>query len=317
MNGLRTRMRSDSGQAMVFIVFALMGLVLMAGLVIDGGSWRRTQRQVQTAADAAALAGAQDLPIDATASTTAVNYAQQNMSGIPAPTVTFPTDAPCVAHACIDVRAAKPVSGIFLAAINATARAHARAMVSVPSMMKNVAPVAVKNTVACAVTNPACYGQTVTLTFDESNVSSSNIGLIDLSCHSTSSTACPSNAGIGGSQLKDWIETGYADALPANQWYNVKTGETIGPVKQGFNDRVGVALFFPVFDTVATSGGSAYYFHIIGWAAFVIDPTGVTWTSQKRQLTGHFVTYTATDLAAGDPIGGATDFGVHVITLTQ
>ncbi|HXU02270.1 MAG TPA: pilus assembly protein TadG-related protein [Polyangia bacterium] len=310
-------MRSDSGQAMVFIVFALMGLVLMAGLVIDGGSWRRTQRQVQTAADAAALAGAQDLPIDATASTTAVNYAQQNMSGIAAPTVTFPTDAPCVAHACIDVRAAKPVSGIFLAAINATARAHARAMVSVPSMMKNVAPVAVKNTVACAVTNPACYGQTVTLTFDESNVSSSNIGLIDLSCHSTSSTACPSNAGIGGSQLKDWIETGYADALPANQWYNVKTGETIGPVKQGFNDRVGVALFFPVFDTVATSGGSAYYFHIIGWAAFVIDPTGVTWTSQKRQLTGHFVTYTATDLAAGDPIGGATDFGVHVITLTQ
>jgi Flp pilus assembly protein TadG len=310
-------MRGDSGQAMVFIVFALMGLVLMAGLVIDGGSWRRTQRQVQTAADAAALAGAQDLPIDATASTTAVNYAQQNMSGIAAPTVTFPTDAPCVAHACIDVRAAKPVSGIFLAAINATARAHARAMVSVPSMMKNVAPVAVKNTVACAVTNPACYGQTVTLTFDESNVSSSNIGLIDLSCHSTSSTACPSNAGIGGSQLKDWIETGYADALPANQWYNVKTGETIGPVKQGFNDRVGVALFFPVFDTVATSGGSAYYFHIIGWAAFVIDPTGVTWTSQKRQLTGHFVTYTATDLAAGDPIGGATDFGVHVITLTQ
>lgn len=317
MNGLRTRMRGDSGQAMVFIVFALMGLVLMTGLVVDGGSWRRTQRQVQTAADAAALAGAQDLPIDATASTTAVNYAQRNFTGIAAPTVTFPTDAPCVAHACIDVRAAKPVSGIFLPAINATARAHARAMVSVPSMMKNVAPVAVKNTVACAVTNPACYGQTVTLSFDESNVSSSNIGLIDLSCHSTSSTACPSNAGIGGSQLKDWIETGYADALPANQWYNVKTGETIGPVKQGFNDRVGVALFFPVFDTVATSGGSAYYFHIIGWAAFVIDPTGVTWTSQKRQLTGHFVTYTATDLAAGDPIGGATDFGVHVITLTQ
>ena len=317
MNELKARMKRDSGQAMVFVVFALMGLVLMTGLVVDGGSWRRTQRQVQTAADAAALAGAQDLPVDATASSTAVSYAQRNFSGIAAPTVTFPTDSPCAAHACIDVRAAQPVSGIFLRAINATARAHARAMVSVPSMMKNVAPVAVKNTVACAVTNPSCYGQTVTLTFDESNVSSSNIGLIDLSCHSTASTACPSNAGVGGSTLKDWIETGYADALPANQWYNVKTGETIGPVKQGFTDRVGVALFFPVFDTVATSGGSAYYFHIIGWAAFVIDPSGVTWTSQKRQLTGHFVTYVATDLAAGSPIGGATDFGVHVITLTQ
>jgi Flp pilus assembly protein TadG len=317
VNGLRARMRGDSGQAMVFIVFALMGLVLMTGLVVDGGSWRRTQRQVQTAADAAALAGAQDLPIDGTASATAVSYAQQNFSGIAAPTITFPSTSPCVAHACIDVVAAKPVSGIFLPAINATARAHARAMVTVPSMMKNVAPVAVKNTVACAVTNPGCYGQTVTLTFDESNVSSSNIGLIDLTCHSTISTACGSASGIGGSTLKDWIETGYADALPANQWYGVKTGETVGPVKQGFTDRVGVPLFFPVFDTVATSGGSAYFFHVIGWAAFVIDPTGVTWTSQKRQLTGHFVTYVATDLAAGDPIGGATDFGVHVITLTQ
>ena len=317
MNELKARMKRDSGQAMVFVVFALMGLVLMTGLVVDGGSWRRTQRQVQTAADAAALAGAQDLPVDATASSTAISYAQRNFSGIAAPTVTFPTDSPCAAHACIDVRAAQPVSGIFLRAINATARAHARAMVSVPSMMKNVAPVAVKNTVACAVTNPSCYGQTITLVFNESQVASSTIGLIDLSCHSTASTACPSNAGVGGSTLKDWIETGYADALPANQWYNVKTGETIGPVKQGFTDRVGVALFFPVFDTVATSGGSAYYFHIIGWAAFVIDPSGVTWTSQKRQLTGHFVTYVATDLAAGSPIGGATDFGVHVITLTQ
>lgn len=317
MNGLRARMRDDSGQAMIFIVFALMGLVLMTGLVVDGGSWRRTQRQVQTAADAAALAGAQDLPIDATASSTAVSYAQRNFSGIAAPTVTFPTDAPCVAHACIDVRAAKPVAGIFLPAVNATARAHARAMVTVPSMMKNVAPVAVKNTVACAVTNPSCYGQTLTLTFDESQVSSSNIGLINLTCHSTVSTACGSSAGLGGSTLKDWIETGYADALPANQWYGVKTGETVGPVKQGFTDRVGVPLFFPVFDQVATSGGSNYFFHIIGWAAFVINPSGVTWTSQKRSLTGHFVTYTATDLAAGDPIGGATDFGVHVITLTQ
>ena len=318
MNGLRARMRGDSGQAMVFIVFALMGLVLMTGLVVDGGSWRRTQRQVQTAADAAALAGAQDLPIDGTASATAVSYAQQNFSGIAAPTITFPSTSPCAAHSCIDVVAAKPVSGIFLPAINATARAHARAMVSVPSMMKNVAPVAVKNTVACAVTNPGCYGQTVTLTFNESQVASSTIGLIDLTCHSTSTTACGSTSGIGGSQLKDWIDNGFGPALPANQWYAIKTGETVGPVKQGFTDRVGTPLFFPVFDQVTTTGGSNWFFHIIGWAAFVIDSSsGITWGPQGRSLTGHFVTYTATDLAAGDPIGGATDFGVHVITLTQ
>ena len=72
----------------------VLGLVGLVSLVVDGGSWFRTQRQVQTAADAAALAGAQDLPIDQTgARTTAINYAQQNFSGIAAPTITFPSAA--------------------------------------------------------------------------------------------------------------------------------------------------------------------------------------------------------------------------------
>jgi Flp pilus assembly protein TadG len=309
------QVRGESGQAVVFVVVTLTCLVGIAALIIDGGSWLRAQRHLQTAADAAALAGAQNLPTDqAGAQSTAISYAQQNYAGLPAPTVTFPDTA------TIDVVAQTTAPG-FLAKLygsvfnNVTVRAHARAQVTSPLFMKNVAPVAVKNTVACAATNPGCYGQTVTLTFDESQVASSTIGLIDLTCHSTASTACNTAAGIGGNQLKTWIENGYPQALPANQWYGVKTGETVGPVKQGFTNMVGIPLFFPVFDQVANNG-PAYYFHIIGWAAFVIDPGGIIWGPQGRQLTGHFTTYIATDLASGGPLGG-TDFGVHVITLTQ
>jgi Flp pilus assembly protein TadG len=302
-------MRGDSGQAVVMVVMGMFALTLMAALVIDGGSWFRTQRQVQTAADAAALAGAQDIPNQGNAQSTAIGYAQQNFAGIAAPTVTFPSAGE------IDVVAEKPVSGIFMPAFSATARAHARAQVSVPLFMKDVAPVAVKSSVACAVSNPDCYGQTVTLSFDESQLASSQIGLINLDCHATTSTVCGSGQ-LGGSTLKDWIDNGYSSALPANQWYGIKTGETIGPVRQGFQDRAGtgVPLFFPVWDQYSSTGPT---YHVIGWAAFVIDAGGVNWGSQTRQLTGHFVTYTATDLSAGDPISGATDFGVHVITLTQ
>ncbi len=316
MSTLLARARRETGQALVFVIFALLGLVGMAAIVIDGGRWYQAQRHLQTAADAAALAGAQNLPIDQTgARSTAINYAQQNYTGLAAPTVTFPSAGE------IDVAAQTTAPGVLARMYGAvfnpvTVRAHARAAISVPAFLKNVAPVAVKQSVACAATNPGCYGQTVTLNFNESQVSSSTIGLINLTCHSTVSTACGSSAGIGGSQLKDWIENGYADALPANQWYGVKTGETVGPIKQGFTDRAGTPLFFPVFDQVANSG-SNYFFHIIGWAAFVIDPNGIVWGPQGRSLTGHFVTYIATDLAAGGPIDGATDFGVHVITLTQ
>jgi hypothetical protein len=323
---LVNRMRGESGQVIVFVVAVITILIGMAALVIDGGSWLRAQRQLQTAADAAALAGVQNLPADTPgARSTAVSYAQTNYTGLPAPTVgisgvDFAATGSCGPNGCIDVLAQTTAPG-FLAKIygsvfnNVTVRAHARAGLTIPDVMKNLAPVAVKNTVACAATNPGCYGQTVHLTFDESNVSSSTIGLINLTCHSTASTACGSSAGIGGNQLKDWIENGYADALPANQWYGVKTGETVGPIKQGFQDRIGVPLFFPVFDQVANSGPN-YFFHIIGWAAFVITSVD-SWGPQGRQLSGHFVTYTTSDLPAGLPISGGLDFGVHVITLLQ
>jgi Flp pilus assembly protein TadG len=315
-------LRDDSGQAIVLVVALLAVLIGIAALVIDGGSWLRAQRHLQTAADAAALAGVQNLPADTSgAQSIAVNYAQTNYGGIPAPAVTFPSSpSPCGVNSCVDVVAQTTAPG-FLAKIygsvfnNVTVQAHARAAVTVPGLMKNVAPVAVKTTAACAATNPGCYGQTVRLTFDESNVSSSNIGLINLTCHSSVSNACGSSAGIGGSQLKDWIENGYPDALPSNQWYGVKTGETVGPIKQGFTDRLGVPLFFPVFDTVANDGPN-YFFHIVGWASFVITRV-IDWGPQGRTLEGHFVTYTTSDLPAGLPITPGDDFGVHVISLVQ
>jgi Flp pilus assembly protein TadG len=300
---------------MVLLAVILTGLVGMAALVIDVGSWYHADRKLQTAADAAALAGAQHLPTDpATATAVARDYAQRNYAGIPAPAVDTSTPGE------IDVRATATTPGFFARAISSVfnsvqVRAHARAAVSVPLTMKNVAPIAVKNTAACAVTNPGCYGQTVTVSFDESQVSSSTIGLINVKCYSDSAAGCDAGQ-TGGSELKDEIKNGWPQPLPANKWYGVKTGETVGPVRQGLQDAADSAqvLFFPVFDQVGNDGRS---FHIIGWAAFVIDPTGVNWGSQTRQLTGHFVTFIATDLAGGGTIGGATDFGVHVITLTQ
>ena len=220
----------------------------------------------------------------------------------------------------IDVRATTTAPGVFAKAVSAafssvTVKAHAQAQVSVPLFMKDVAPVAVKNTAACAVTDPTCYGKTITLSFDESQVASSQIGLINLDCHSATPSVCGSG-GLGGSTLDDWIENGYSSALPANQWYGIKTGETVGPVKHGFDSRAGTGqpLFFPVWDQYSSAGPT---YHVVGWAAFVIDAGGVNWGSHTRELTGHFVTFTATDLASGGTIGGATDFGVHVITLTQ
>ena len=49
--------REERGQALIVIVFALIGLLVVAGLAIDGGMVFLDRRRMQNAADAAALAG--------------------------------------------------------------------------------------------------------------------------------------------------------------------------------------------------------------------------------------------------------------------
>lgn len=54
-------MKNERGQAMVLVVFAIVGMLAIAGLAIDGGRLHAQRRQTQNAADAAAIAGAREL----------------------------------------------------------------------------------------------------------------------------------------------------------------------------------------------------------------------------------------------------------------
>jgi Flp pilus assembly protein TadG len=326
---LVARARSNDGQVIVLVVALFLVLFGIAALVIDGGRWFQTHRHLQTAADAAALAGVQALPSDPSgASSIAGTYAQNNFNGVTAnvsipPSGSLPSSCNAGApYNCIRVVTSKSVPGTFakfFAALRGyafgdrNANARATAAMTVPLMMKNVAPIAVKNTVACTV--PSCYGTTKTVSFDESAVASSTIGLINLTCHNTTLPACANNNNVGATDLKNWIISGYPDALPSGQWYGVKTGQNVGPIKQGLDAQVGTPLFFPVFDTTS-SIGSTWYFHIIGWASFVIDQV-VSWSPSNKQLRGHFVTFTTSDLPAGAPPTSTNDFGVHILSLVE
>lgn len=82
--------KKESGQAI--ILFALVFVVLcgFSALAIDVGSVELEKANLQDAADAAALAGAQDLPDAGTAESTAIYYAEQNGAGTTETTVTTP-----------------------------------------------------------------------------------------------------------------------------------------------------------------------------------------------------------------------------------
>lgn len=72
----------ERGQALVVWALALVALVGMAGLTLDGSNTVENRRQLQNAADAAALAGAYDLPSSSVQATTdATQWLTKNSFG--------------------------------------------------------------------------------------------------------------------------------------------------------------------------------------------------------------------------------------------
>ena len=82
--------RDQRGQAFVVTTLMIASLLGLTALVLDVGSWFRAHRQLQATADAAALAGAQELPDNpGNASSLANDYATKNTSALQGVTVTL------------------------------------------------------------------------------------------------------------------------------------------------------------------------------------------------------------------------------------
>lgn len=70
--------RKESGQVLVLAALSLVVLIGFTGLTVDVGMAQYTRSKMQNAADAAALAGASELPTAGTAIITATDYAASN-----------------------------------------------------------------------------------------------------------------------------------------------------------------------------------------------------------------------------------------------
>jgi hypothetical protein len=68
------RLVPEGGQALIIVVFAMVPMLLIAGLAIDLGFAYKQHRALQASADAAALAGAQELPSATTSQSVAKVY---------------------------------------------------------------------------------------------------------------------------------------------------------------------------------------------------------------------------------------------------
>ena len=113
---------AEGGQVIVLTVLVLIVLLGMAALVVDVGYAYYTQRSLQSSTDAAALAGAQELPNAAVATTVAQRYsgvpgAKNEQANVPSVTASVETlcrpEAPCKPVNAIEVEQTAVVSTLF------------------------------------------------------------------------------------------------------------------------------------------------------------------------------------------------------------
>lgn len=345
--------RGERGQVLVLIVLALPVFFALIALVSDGSSVFANKRSLQNVADASALAAVRefnsDLSVcggpDTTAGTclyrirtTAEDYSNRNGGPTSLPACNdssgprwncyktpYPTSTD---NGGLQVRFERTVPfrfGRVIGLSGGTVHAKAAASLGLPGSAANVSPVAVQQSIAACTrpgATPSCLGPShpQTLNFDGTGF---GYALLNLWCSTgTPASTCPSHPTSPPSEMNTFMTAGFPGLLDVNKWYVQNNGAKNG-LKQGIDDVIasGKVLLVPVFDCVSvtpptvscSSGTNPAAYHVIGFAGFVIVSRD-KWTNSgtDHNFTGYFTNFIASGVG-----GGGSDFGVHVLTLSE
>jgi hypothetical protein len=302
---LRARVRAETGQALVVTVLFAAVLIGAAAMAVDVGSWYREQRQAQTAADAAALSGAQSLPWSpAQALADAQTYATKN-GGLGQGAITFRSDFEQNDTVVVNVTKTAPsffakLFGIDSTTVHATAAARSAQL----SQALGVAPIVInKNNPMLAGPGCPCFNTPATLPLGKTGAPGA-FALVNLD---TSTTGA-----IAASTIASWIQNGFSAELPLGDYFSDPGAKwNDAPIQNALQDRLGSNLLFPVYDTLSSQGVNAYY-HVIGWAGFHLDSETASGTSGT--ITGYFTQMLWNGIQSTTAPTGP-DYGVHSIAL--
>ena len=304
MTTFTSHSRSERGQSLVVVLIFMTALIGMAAAVIDVGSWYRADRKLQANADAAALAGAQELPESAPgAQAAALAWADKNDGGVAAANIKFRSTV--IANDTIEVTAERPAPGFFAKLFgfdSVQVRAKAAARAGVMNRARWAAPVAIDwqhEKLQCK-----CWGDPTELDFEKVGPGAFRLMNID-----------GSHGGTGPSDLGDWISNGYEGWMDNNRWYFSDPGmkPNSSHVKGALDLRDETELLFPVYNAVRAQGANFEYY-VIGWAVFHVTGYDIHGSKDSR-IYGYFVDMVWTGV--GSESAGSPHFGARTVELIE
>lgn len=150
MLGFKKKFLNQKGQVVVIVALLIISFVGMTALVVDVGSLYQERRFLQSTADSAALAGAQELPDRDKATQKAIEYAEnyRELSSINIEVIIEKRSVDSLVNDKITVKVDNPSAPLYFAKIwniqSTEVGASATAIVGKPIIINNVVPWGVK-----------------------------------------------------------------------------------------------------------------------------------------------------------------------------
>jgi Flp pilus assembly protein TadG len=278
------KIHNERGTAAVLTTLALTALLGFTALVVDVGVWYVNRVQVSNAADAAVLAGAQDLPEEDKAGASADNYALLN--GRAGDTVNlnfFDSDTTLTASVRRDVinlfsRVFAEFTGTTEVGATATAKIFT---LGTTNAKTGVVPLGV-------VWDNFSLGQLYTLKVGGGGGSTGQYGALTLGGKS------------GATPYEDNLINGFQGSLHVGEAIPTETGNISGKTKSAIEARLNAdqgatyntvqqgsprVVVLPVIDTLDVNGGENVT--ILGFAAFFLE--GAPGSGKDSEITGRFI----------------------------
>jgi hypothetical protein len=296
-------LREERGSAIVIMAFAITMMMGFGALTVDLGNLYLNKTRLANMADAAALAGVQDLPDDPQGAVSN-SYAYAGKNGLSSDIVEVTLSSN---NTVVTVNATRHVPLYFAQIFDLTisdVSAQASAAIRAISGTTGVVPFGI-------VQQQFIYGQTYTLKAGAGGGYSGNYGALAL-------------GGNGANEYRDNIENGYNGQLRMGDWVSTEPGNMSGPTSQGVNYRIALdpnatfatvqqgsprILVVPIIDSLAVHGRSDVL--IVGFGAFFLE--GVGGQGNNNYVSGKFMQI----VIPGEMSSGAGDYGVYGSTLIE
>lgn len=303
MKLIRKMIREQQGSAVILVSFALVGLLGMTGLVIDGGTLYMTKSHLQKAANAAALSGAQELTNDDLAVSEVVNevlQAHQEQESLAE--MNIENDKKVSVYLTKDV----PLSFVKLFGWDSSlVEVQAAAEIMTMGEAIGVAPLGIDESV------PLVFNEEYTLKVDEHDVQNGNFGVLALGKR-------------GADTYEVNLANGYKTSIAIGDILETETGNMVNPTKRGVQERLDACpyplgethhrdcpriLLIPVYKPLGEMSGRSEV-EVRGFAYFYLSEP---MDSNTKTIKGMFIERAGTGIVNPE----AVNKGAYSIRLTE